>query len=48
LLIVVGMVVISSSFIATLATVIIVGTLLRFGGVLEIVDAFLGCGRRGF
>jgi uncharacterized membrane protein HdeD (DUF308 family) len=48
LLIVVGIVAISSSFIATLATVIMVGTLLMIGGAVEIVDAFLGRGWRGF
>jgi uncharacterized membrane protein HdeD (DUF308 family) len=48
LLIVVGMVAISSSFIATLATVVILGTLLMIGGAVEIVDAFLGRGWRGF
>ena len=48
LLIVVGMVAISSTFIATLATVVIVGTLLMIGGAVEIVDAFLGRGWRGF
>jgi uncharacterized membrane protein HdeD (DUF308 family) len=48
LLIVVGMVAISSSFIATLATVVIVGTLLMIGGAVEIIDAFLGHGWRGF
>ena len=48
LLIVVGLVAISSSFIATLATVVMVGTLLMIGGAVEIVDAFLGRGWRGF
>ncbi len=48
LLIVVGLVAISSSFIATLATVVILGILLMIGGVVEIVDAFLGRGWRGF
>ncbi len=48
LLIVVGMVAISSSFIATLATVVILGILLMIGGAVEIVDAFLGRGWRGF
>ena len=48
LLIVVGLVAISSSFIATLATVVMVGTLLIIGGVVEIVDAFLGRGWHGF
>src|SRR6516165_9462442 len=48
LLIVVGMVAISSSFIATLATVVILGVLLMIGGAVEIVDAFLGRGWRGF
>lgn len=48
LLIVVGMVAISSAFIATLATVVTLGILLMIGGVVEIVDAFLGRGWRGF
>jgi len=48
LLIVVGLVAISSSFIATLATVVMLGILLMIGGVVEIVDAFLGRGWRGF
>jgi uncharacterized membrane protein HdeD (DUF308 family) len=48
LLIVVGMVAISASVIATLTTVVMVGTLLIIGGVVEIVDAFLGRGWRGF
>jgi uncharacterized membrane protein HdeD (DUF308 family) len=48
LLIVVGMVAISSSFFATLATVVILGILLMIGGTVEIVDAFLGRGWRGF
>lgn len=48
LLIVVGLVAISSTFIATLATVVILGALLMVGGAVEIVDAFLGRGWRGF
>ena len=48
LLIVVGLVAISSTFIATLATVVILGILLMIGGAVEIVDAFLGRGWRGF
>jgi uncharacterized membrane protein HdeD (DUF308 family) len=48
LLIVVGLVAISASFIATLATVVMLGTLLMIGGGVEIVDAFLGRGWRGF
>jgi uncharacterized membrane protein HdeD (DUF308 family) len=48
LLILVGMVAISSSFIATLATVVMLGTLLMIGGVVEIVEALLGRGWRGF
>jgi len=48
LLIVVGMVAISASFIATLATVVVLGFLLMIGGAVEIVDAFLGRGWRGF
>ncbi len=48
LLIVVGLVAIGSSFIATLATVMMVGTLLMIGGAVEVVDAFLGRGWRGF
>jgi uncharacterized membrane protein HdeD (DUF308 family) len=48
LLIVVGLVAMSSSFIATLATVVMVGVLLMIGGTVEIVDAFLGRGWRGF
>jgi uncharacterized membrane protein HdeD (DUF308 family) len=48
LLIVVGLVAISSSFIATLATVVMLGILLMIGGAVEIVDAFLGRGWRGF
>ena len=48
LLIVVGLVAISSSFIATLATVVMLGFLLMIGGAVEIVDAFLGRGWRGF
>src|SRR5262249_3019576 len=46
--IVVGMVAISASFIATLATVVVLGFLLMIGGAVEIVDAFLGRGWRGF
>src|SRR6516164_5494807 len=48
LLIVVGLVAISSSFIAMLATVVTLGILLMIGGAVEIVDAFLGRGWRGF
>ena len=48
LLIVVGLVAISSSFVATLATVVTLGILLMIGGAVEIVDAFLGRGWRGF
>jgi uncharacterized membrane protein HdeD (DUF308 family) len=48
LLIVVGLVAISEVFFATLATVLITGTLLMIGGGVEIVDAFLGRGWRGF
>jgi uncharacterized membrane protein HdeD (DUF308 family) len=48
LLIVVGLVAISASFIATLATVVILGILLMIGGAVEIVDALLGRGWRGF
>jgi uncharacterized membrane protein HdeD (DUF308 family) len=48
LLIVVGLVAISSSFFATLATVVILGVLLMIGGAVEVVDAFLGRGWRGF
>jgi uncharacterized membrane protein HdeD (DUF308 family) len=48
LLIVVGLVAMSSTFFATLATVVILGILLMIGGVVEIVDAFLGRGWRGF
>jgi uncharacterized membrane protein HdeD (DUF308 family) len=48
LLIFVGMVAISSSFIATFATVVALGAFLIAGGVLEIVDAILGRGWRGF
>jgi uncharacterized membrane protein HdeD (DUF308 family) len=48
LLIVVGLVAISASFIATLATVVILAILLMIGGIVEIVDAFLGRGWRGF
>ena len=48
LLIVVGLVAISSTFIATLATVVMLGFLLMIGGAVEIVDAFLGRGWRGF
>jgi len=48
LLIVVGLVAISSAFIATLATVVIVGILLLIGGAVEIIDAFLARRWRGF
>jgi uncharacterized membrane protein HdeD (DUF308 family) len=48
LLIVVGLVAISSSFIATLATVVMVGILLLVGGAVEVVDAFLSRQWRGF
>jgi uncharacterized membrane protein HdeD (DUF308 family) len=48
LLIIVGLVAISSAFIATLATVTIVGILLLVGGFVEIIDAFLGRRWRGF
>jgi uncharacterized membrane protein HdeD (DUF308 family) len=48
LLIAVGLVAISSSFIATMATVVTIGILLMIGGVLEIIDAVLGRGWRGF
>jgi len=47
-LIVVGLVAISSPFIPTLASVIVLGVLLIIGGVVEIIDAFLGRGWRGF
>lgn len=43
-----GLVAISSSFIATLAAVVILGVLLMMGGAVEIVDAFFGRGWRGF
>ena len=48
LLIVVGLVAIGASFIATLATVVVLGFLLMIGGAVEIVDSFLGRGWRGF
>ena len=48
LLIVVGLVAISSTWIATLATVVVLGILLMIGGAVEILDAFLGRGWRGF
>ena len=48
LLIIVGLVAISSAFIATLATVMIIGIILLVGGAVEIIDAFLGRRWRGF
>jgi uncharacterized membrane protein HdeD (DUF308 family) len=48
LLIVVGMAAIGSSFIATLATVIFVGSFLLIGGVVEVVNAFWAHSWRGF
>ena len=48
LLIVVGLVAISSSFIATLATVVMLGILLMVGGAVEIVEAVLARRWRGF
>jgi len=48
LLIVVGLVAISEAVFAGMATVLITGTLLMIGGALEIIDAFLGRGWRGF
>jgi uncharacterized membrane protein HdeD (DUF308 family) len=48
LLIVVGLVAMSSWFIATLATVTVVGTLLLVGGGVEVVTAFWAHGWRGF
>ena len=48
LLIIVGLVAISSSFIATLATVLAVGSLLLVGGAVQIVSAFWAGRWRGF
>jgi uncharacterized membrane protein HdeD (DUF308 family) len=48
LLIIVGMAAISSAFIATLATIIFVGSLLLVGGVMEVVNAFWAHSWRGF
>jgi uncharacterized membrane protein HdeD (DUF308 family) len=47
-LIVVGMVAMSATFIATLATVVMLGCLLMVGGVAQIVNAFFARGWRGF
>src|SRR4029077_1401978 len=48
LLIIVGMVAVSSPFIPTLAAVIFVGSFLLVGGVLEVVNAFWAHTWRGF
>jgi uncharacterized membrane protein HdeD (DUF308 family) len=48
LLIFLGCLAISSAFVATLATVVLIGTLLLIGGGVEAVSAFLGRGWRGF
>src|SRR5258707_9326422 len=48
LLIIVGMVAISSPFVPTLATVIFVGCFLLVGGVMEVVNAFWAHAWRGF
>src|SRR5579884_2674428 len=47
-LILVGLAAISSSFIATLATVIALGTILLIGGGVEIINAFWARRWRGF
>jgi uncharacterized membrane protein HdeD (DUF308 family) len=47
-LIIVGMAAISSSFIATLATVIFIGSFLLVGGIMEVLNAFWAHGWRGF
>src|SRR5713101_7575853 len=48
LLIIVGMAAIRSSFIATLATVIFIGSFLLVGGVMEVFNAFWAHTWRGF
>jgi uncharacterized membrane protein HdeD (DUF308 family) len=47
-LIIVGMVAMSATFIATLAAVVMLGCLLMAGGIAEIVNAFFARGWRGF
>lgn len=47
-LIIVGLVAMSSSFIATLATVVMLGTLFLIGGAVEVVNAFWARRWRGF
>jgi len=47
-LIVVGMIAMSATFVATLATVVMLGCLLIAGGVAQIVNAFFARGWRGF
>jgi uncharacterized membrane protein HdeD (DUF308 family) len=48
LLIIVGLVAMSSTFLATLATVVMMGTLLLIGGGVEVVNAFWARCWRGF
>jgi uncharacterized membrane protein HdeD (DUF308 family) len=48
LLILVGLVAMSSLFITTLATILVLGILLLVGGGVEIVNAFFACRWRGF
>jgi uncharacterized membrane protein HdeD (DUF308 family) len=48
LLIIVGLVAISASFVATLATVLVVGTLLLIGGGVEVANAIWARRWRGF
>lgn len=47
-LVIIGLMAIGSSVIATLTTVIILGTLIILGGIVEIVDAFCAHCSRGF
>jgi len=47
-LIIVGMVAMSSTFIATLATVVVLGCLFLGGGIAQVVNAFWARGWRGF
>ena len=48
LLIVIGIMAIGSAFVATLATILVFGWLMVAGGIVQIVNAFLGRGWRGF
>lgn len=48
LMVVVGFIAISSAWIATLATVMVLGTLFLIGGAVEVIEALFSRGWRGF